>query len=89
MQEVNVSTELQSVIQTSNCNILPENGNSRGTAIVWKNTLECSRKIPKMHPRLIKDSKPHNRTQCFRNHWSVHWMKLFFSLWMLKMWKQT
>ena len=35
MQEVNVSTELQSVIQTSNCNILPENGNSRGTAIVW------------------------------------------------------
>ena len=45
MQEVNVSTEeLQSLIKTSNysasCNILSENENSRGTAIVWKNTLE-------------------------------------------------
>ena len=45
MQEVNVSTEeLQSLVQNSNynaiCNILPENENSRGTAILWKNTLE-------------------------------------------------
>ena len=45
MQEVKVSTEeLQSLIQVLNysasCNILSENENSRGTAIVWKNTLE-------------------------------------------------
>ena len=44
MQEVNVSTEeLQSLIQSLNysasCNILSENENSRGTAFVWKNTL--------------------------------------------------
>ena len=45
MQEVNVSTdELQSLVQNSNyraiCNVLPENENSRGTAFLWKDTLE-------------------------------------------------